>query len=459
MTILYIGGGFVGACSAAVSADSGHTTIVFDIDAAKMAALGSTDRETIESCIYEEGLADLLIRNKERLMFTSDYSQIIPFLDTVDVIMMCLPTPEIGETGESNLSYYTQALTTLATYLAKRNHGAQSSYVVIVNKSTVPIHTVDITTQLLDAQGVTNYGVVSNPEFLVEGKAIEGSIHPDRVVVGATSSQDFEIMRLMYERFYTSATITYLEVTPQEAAAGKLLSNFYLFSKLAVCFDVIGRVCETYDHIAFERIRDIMTTDKRIGSWGFYNSLYAGGSCLIKDARSLSYQLTHAGVSPDLVNQTYLANKRQLTSFIQRPETQPSFTWEGKTVALLGLAFKQDTNDIRNSPSIDIAHYVIQKKATLVAYDPVAMPEFETHMKDMPITYASHAVDAMRHADIIIIATDWPQFRPLAQELLTKETKQTIIMDGRRLWHPYYERLIEDGHTVYAVGSPSFISS
>ena len=251
MNILYIGAGFVGACSAAVSANSGHKTLVFDVDKRKIDLLGSGDRDTIQSCLFEEGLGDLLVRHKELIHFTIDYSEVEAFLDTCEAIFMCLPTPEIGETGESDLRFYVSAAETLAKVMAKRNHGTQEKYIVIVNKSTVPVNMVDRTSEIMDAAGVKNYGVVSNPEFLVEGKAIQGSLKPDRVVVGASNEKDFLVMRAVYQRFYDAPSVQYIEVNPQEAAAGKLLANFILFNKLAICFDVIGRTCEAFSGVQF----------------------------------------------------------------------------------------------------------------------------------------------------------------------------------------------------------------
>ena len=323
----------------------------------KIKKLSSGDRDTIESCLFEEGLGDLLVRHKERIDFTTDYGKVEDFLENCDGVFMCLPTPEIGETGESNLEYYYAAAEKLAESLAKRNKGAQEKYIVIINKSTVPIIMVDKTQEILNARGVKNCGVVSNPEFLVEGKAIEGSIRPDRVVVGAWKEKDFEIMRQVYQRFFTSSSVKYVEVNPKEAAAGKLLANYSLFNKLAICFDVIGRTCETFDNLGYENVRKILISDPRIGSWGLYDSLYAGGSCFIKDARSLAHQLQTAGQNADMVCETYLANRRQLELFMGRAGKEANIDWNDKKVALIGLAFKQDTNDTRNSPSIDIVNF------------------------------------------------------------------------------------------------------
>jgi len=222
MKILYFGGGFVGACSAAVSADSGHEVLVYDINKDLVTSLSSGDKDTIESYLFEKGLGGLIIRNKARIKFTSDLSEAEKFVDAAEAVLMCLPTPEKDGTGETNLKIYEAAAKALGGLLAKRNNGAQSRYVLIVNKSTVPIDMVNRTKEIMESLGVKNFGVGSNPEFLVEGKAVEGSIRPPRVVVGAESEKDFAIFRNIYSRFVESANINYIEVSPAEAEASKL---------------------------------------------------------------------------------------------------------------------------------------------------------------------------------------------------------------------------------------------
>lgn len=457
MKILYIGSGFVGASSAAVSADSGHETLVFDVDASKIEKLSSNDRDVIQSCLFEDGLGDTIVRNKEFINFTTDYNKVIQFLDTCDAVVMCLPTPEIGETGESDLSFYVSAADKLAESLVQRNSKEQSKYIVIVNKSTVPIDMVNQTEKIMFDIGVKNFGVVSNPEFLVEGKAMQGSIHPDRVVVGASTEKDFVIMRQVYQRFFTSSSVQYIEVTPKEAAAAKLLANFVLFNKLAVCFDVIGRTCEAFEGIQFENVRKIITADPRIGSWGMYDSLYAGGSCFIKDARSLSHQLQTAGHNATLVNETYLANKRQLELFISRAEKEAQFDWTQKTVCLLGLAFKQDTNDIRNSPSIDIVNFLLEKSVREIkVYDPAAMEMFKkTFSKTQNIIYCENEISAMQDCEVIIIATDWAQFRNLGDKIISLPNRP-LLMDGRRMLSANLEDLQNAGFDIIVVGGQFF---
>lgn len=459
MNILYLGAGFVGACSAAVAADSGHNVLVYDIDQKKIKNLGSGDRDQIETCLFEKGLGDLLVRNQERIRFTVDYKEVEKFLEESGAVFMCLPTPEIGETGESNLSYYFDAAEKLAQSLVKRNDGKQSSYVVIVNKSTVPVEMADKTSEILDRVGVKNYGVVSNPEFLVEGKAIDGSLKPDRIVVGANKEQDFKVMREVYQRFYSSPTVKYIEVNSKEAAAGKLLANFYLFNKLAICFDVIGRTCETFSNLNFESLRKILTSDPRIGDWGFHDSLYAGGSCFIKDSRSLAHQLQTKGQEAVLVNETYLANRRQLETFLARAEKEIQLSWSDKSVAILGTAFKRDTNDIRNSPSIDIVNFLREKTVKKIKiYDPAATEYFAILFPtSKQIEYVDRESEAIVGADVVIIATDWPQFRGLG-DILLQSLSRPLIMDGRRMLANKYEELQKAGFDIIAVGSPMISS-
>ncbi len=465
MKILYIGGGFVGACSAAVSADSGHTVLVFDIDEQKIAKLSSNDPNTIQSALHEQGLAELLIRNRERIGFTTDLQQLAAFIETADAVFMCLPTPEKeGAAGESDLSYYESAVSMIGPLLAARDGGAQTRHLVVVNKSTVPIRMIDYTNDLFTHQGVKNFGIVSNPEFLVEGRAIQDSIHPDRVVVGAHSKEDFEVMRQVYRRFYDAAGISYFEVNPYEAACSKLLANYILFNKVVTTYDVIGRTCEYFPNVAYEQVRKIIVADPRIGKWGLYDSLYCGGSCFIKDAGSLAHQLEQAGTHANLVRSTLEANVFQRDHFFGRAETEAHFEWSGKKVALLGVAFKYDTNDIRNSGAIGIIQQLLGAGvAEIKIYDPAAMEEckkyFRTDRNELytRLTYAGSEKEAVTGTDAAIICTDWIQFKGLAAVFTETVRSPYLIMDGRRMLVSQAESLQEQGFDLIMVGSP-FIS-
>ena len=461
MKILYFGGGFVGACSAAVSADSGHEVLVYDINRELVAGLSSGDKDKIEACLFEKGLGDLLIRNHDRIKFTFDLAEVEKFADSAEAAFMCLPTPERDGSGETNLEIYETAAKTLAGILAKRNNGAQDRYILIINKSTVPIDMVNRTGEIMKSAGVKNFGVGANPEFLVEGKAIEGSIRPPRVVVGADNAKDFAIFRNIYSRFVESSGVAYLEVSPAEAEAGKLLANYILFSRLANCFDVVGRVCEKFPGLDFENIRKILITDARIGDWGFYDSLFAGGSCFIKDARSLAHQLKIKNAAADLVNNVLAANQRQLDGFLGRAKAELGFDWSGKTVGLLGLAFKQDTNDIRNSAALGVAEFLLTNGVGRIkAYDPVAGGNFMKYFtarsgRADKINLVDSEAEALSGVDVLIIATDWPQFRGLADLIKEKLLAGALIMDGRRMLAQKYNELAQAGYNIIAVGSPT----
>jgi UDPglucose 6-dehydrogenase len=461
MKILYVGAGFVGACSAAVMADAGHDVLLYDIDEEKIKKLGSNDIGLIESCLFEDGLGDILIKNKNNITFTTNYSEVAKCLDLVDAVFMCLPTPEKdGVAGQSDLTYYHIAAEKLAQNLEKRNNGLQSKYVVVVNKSTVPIAMVDETRGLMEKYGVKNFGVVSNPEFLIEGKAIFGSVHPDRVVVGAEKEEDFKVMRQIYARFLNSSSVKYIEVTPEEAAAGKLLANYLLFNRLAVTFDVVGRVCENFDNVNFENLRKILTSDGRIGNWGFYDSVYAGGSCFIKDAASLAYQLEEIGVGSGLVRQVLNSNNFQRDNFFSRAEKEAGFVWKDKKVAILGVAFKQNTNDVRNSSAINVVKSLIEKGVKEIKiYDPVAMPMFKAlfdsseNLDYKIIDYFNSEKEALINTDTCLILTDWPKFMALGEVIKSVCPAPYLIMDGRRMLSVDFKELQNLGYDIISVGS------
>ncbi|MBI2037794.1 MAG: UDP-glucose/GDP-mannose dehydrogenase family protein [Candidatus Magasanikbacteria bacterium] len=466
MKLIYIGAGFVGACSGGVMAEAGHDVLLYDVDQKKIEMLGSANAQTVESCLFEPSLGDLLVKNKNRIEFTHDYAKVIGALDEADAIFMCLPTPEkMGAEGSSDLSYYYQAAQTLAENLAKRNGGGQTKYVVIVNKSTVPIRMMNETETIMKSHGVINFGVVSNPEFLVEGKAVEGSARPDRVVIGAEKEDDFKVMRMVYARFYNSTGVKYIEVNPYEAAASKLLANYLLFSRLANTFSVVGRVCEIFDNIKFENVRKILMSDERIGGWGFYDSVYAGGSCFIKDAASLAHQIEEVGGTAHQVRLTLEENRFQRDHFYSRAQKEAGFSWAGKTVAVLGVAFKQNTNDVRNSPAFDIVNHLIDDGvAQIKIYDPVAAPMFKAFLPPADsryerISYHESEEDALESSQACLILTDWPQFRLVGEKVAKICPAPYLIMDGRRMVQDQFVDLAKKGYSIIAVGSPFFKGS
>lgn len=462
MKLLYIGGGFVGTCSAAVLADAGHQVTVFDIDKNKVDKLSSGIVAQINSCLQEDKLAEYIIRNTTRLNFTAELETLKNAVDSVDAIFLCLPTPENkDEQGKTDMKYYVKGLEMLADILKQRKNGSQENYFVIINKSTIPIDAVYFARDFLMEKGVKNFGNVSNPEFLAEGRAIEDSVHPPRIVVGADNEKDFEIMRKMYSRWIDSPNIKYIEVAPKEAAAGKLLSNFILFNRLANCFGVVGRVSEYFEGINFEELRKIISSDPRIGSWGWYDSAFAGGSCFIKDAASLAHQLKEKGAPSNMVDLTLEINNYQLNNFYERTVKEAGLEPSGKTVVVLGAAFKQGTNDTRYSAAIGIIENLIKDGVKEVrVYDPAANNELANYFKTAneqilsKIKFFDSTNEIFKDSVAVFITTDWQEFKALIDVFKNSVKPPYVIADGRRMWSRFGHELASSGYSYLAVGSP-----
>ena len=306
-------------------------------------------------------------------------------------------------------------------------------------------------TENLAAAGVTNVGVVSNPEFWWKAKRFrdrssgtEWWSAPGRTKILPSCAA--------FTSGLTRPMSKYIEVNPRELRQVNYWPIFYLFNKLAVCFDVIGRTCEAFDDVQFEQIRKIQTTDPRIGNWGSMTAFTL--AAVVYQGRSLlSHQLQTAGVDAVLVNETYLANKRQLDIFLGRAKKEAGFDWANKTIALFGTAFKRDTNDIRNSPSINMVHtWQENNAARIVAYDPAAVSMFsQLFPPSAKLQYATREADAIQSADAVVIATDWPQFRGLADLLLAQESRP-LVMDGRRMLQHRYDDLQKAGFDIMRSG-------
>lgn len=457
MHLLFIGSGFVGSTTAAAMAEFGHDVLVFDIDPHKISELGSFDKKRIDACLFENGLADLLIKNRARILFTRAYADVARALDAVDAIFLCVPTPH-REDGSTNMSYYEAALAQLADALRHRQKGTQRNAIVLINKSTVPIDTPRYAMQALADHAVRNVSVVSNPEFLVEGRAIEGNLTPSRIVVGASSKKDFATMRRIYYRFADTKNIPYIETNPFEAAAGKLLANYLLFSRLMLCYDVMGRVTEQFADVSFEQVRTIVCSDPRIGFWGFYDSLYAGGSCLEKDAKSLAFQLEGTRANTDMIQVSIDANHRQFEGFLARIKKDAKMSLAGKKVAILGMAFKRDTNDMRNAAGPMVLSWLArQKPASVQVYDPAIAAQAIAELpaaKKLSVTVAKKVGDAVAGADVVFVLTDWPEFETLGRRIARQATRPSLLIDGRRMLRADYATLRKNGVAVLAVGGP-----
>jgi UDPglucose 6-dehydrogenase len=453
MKIIVVGTGFVGLPHAAVLSEYGHEVYAYDIDEVKINAFRTGEADNIERYVNEPGLAVAVAENINRyLFFTTDITQLIQ--DT-DVFFFCINTPPKRD-GSTDLTYYLKAAHDVAEMLAKRDG---SHRIVLVNKSTVPIGSARLLEQVMKEHGVKNFGVASNPEFLAQGNAIEGSRRPDRIVLGADSDEDFKILRRVYSQFVNHVRIRYLETTPETAEAIKYMGNTLLLTYISFWNGVGARLAESVPNIRMEDLKIGVTADNRISHWGSYVSNGAGGSCFGKDIQSLIYQLNKAGRSTDLLQAVYNINEYQKTYLIDRAVYEAGFNFNQKTVALLGLAFKKRTNDMRDSAALKAVETLLARGVKEIrAYDPLAMEEAQRSWFNPKnnylferISYHDSAKEAMQGSDAVYISTDWEEFRGLSRTIETSAKPPYLVIDGRRMI-PDFETLVERGYDVIPVG-------
>ncbi|MBV9019927.1 MAG: UDP-glucose/GDP-mannose dehydrogenase family protein [Ktedonobacteraceae bacterium] len=456
MKIIVVGAGFVGVTHAAVCSEYGHEVYAYDIDKQRIAAYQSGESKQIEHYVNEPGLATIIEENLGRYLFFSD--DIAPIIEGTDAIFLCLPTPSKLD-GSTDLTYYLRAVHHIATLLARRK---DMRHVVLINKSTVPIGTVRLLERVLCEYQVSNVSVASNPEFLPEGNAVEKSRRPDRVLVGADTQEDFLIIQRIYSQFINHVRIRYIETNPETAEAIKYVANTLLLTYISFWNGVAARVGEAFSNIHMEDLKLGVTADSRISTWGSYVSNGAGGSCFSKDIQSLIYQLKSTGQSTDLLQSVFNINEYQKTYLIDRAEYEAGITFNRKTVALLGLAFKQRTNDMREASSLKVVEALLGRGVRAIrAYDPMALREaqkiFSTEQNQLyeKISYHSSVREALQESDMLFISTDWEEFRGLSRTIEQTVSPPYLIIDGRRMI-PDYQQLVAAGYGYLAVGSPFY---
>lgn len=453
MKIIVMGTGYVGLPHGAICAEYGHEVHCYDIDRARIEAYSSGQREAIERYVNEPGLYAVIQETLGKLLFfTHDLNSV---LEGVDVVFMAINTPPMRD-GATDMTYYLRAAHQLAEALARRQHKKR---VVVVNKSTVPIGTARQLQAILAEHQTANVGVASNPEFLAQGKAVEGSRSPDRVVVGADTEEDLSILRRLYSQFVNHVRIRYIETTPETAEAIKYVANTLLLTYISFWNGVGARLGETFDNIRMEDLKVGVTADARISTWGSYVSNGAGGSCFGKDIQSLIYQLQRAGRDASLLQSVYNINEHQKEYLIDRAVHEAAFNFNNKRVALLGLAFKKRTNDMRDSAALKAVETLLARGVSQIrAYDPLAMGEArrwfdpsKNHLFDR-ITYCGSAEEAIRGSDALYISTDWEEFRGLTRTIQATVIPPYLVIDGRRML-PDYDILTQAGYDYLAVGS------
>lgn len=452
VSICVVGSGYVGLVAAVCFAEMGHDVTCVDNDKEKIAVLATGGVP-----IYEEHLDDLLKKHLDRnLRFTTDLKAAV---GPAEAVFIAVGTPQ-SDSGAADLFY----VETVASQIA----GAISSYKVVVEKSTVPVSTSRRIKQLFQRMGVPSddFDVVSNPEFLREGTAVMDFLHPDRIVVGAPSERAAELMRRIYAPLTTGAYYARedamagtcnptrparaLFTSAESAEIIKHASNAFLAMKISF-INAVSNLAEAVD-ADIEDIAAGMGMDRRIGQQFLRAGLGYGGSCFPKDVAAFKWVAAQSGFDFQLLDEISKINDRQRDRFFEKI-TGTLWTLRGKKLAVLGLAFKNATDDIRESPAMDIVAKLLAAGAEVVAYDPAAMDRASTMLPaGQKMHYAASVLDAASGADAVLILTDWKEFAEIDLNLLGAALRFPIVIDGRNLFDS--ERMARAGFTYISVGRP-----
>ena len=411
--IAVFGAGYAGLVTGVCFAELGYDVVVRDVDAAKIEAL-----QRGEVPFHEPGVADLLARNGERNRFTTDAREAV---DEAQSLFVCVGTTATYA-GDANLSAVWTVLDELPPL---------SGRPILVMKSTVPTGTGEKVRAALDARGLDHFGYVSNPEFLAEGTAVRDFLEPDRVVIGAFDDEDGDAIEALYAR--VDAPVVRTDVASAEMI--KLASNAFLATRISF-INEIANVCELVG-ADVEDVARGMGLDSRIGSRYLRAGVGYGGSCYPKDMSFLKLLAGNSGYHFQLVSAVIEVNELQKRRVVQKLQKHLG-TLRGKTIALLGLTFKPNTDDMREAPSIVLASRLLAEGAEVRAWDPVA------HGRDLlrGATVCDSPLDAVRDADAAVIVTEWDELRALASPEFREAMRRPLIVDGRNLLDPEQARAL-----------------
>jgi UDPglucose 6-dehydrogenase len=453
VSICVIGSGYVGLVAAVCFAEMGHRVTCVDNAEARVKTLKAGGVP-----IFEEGLPELLARHGGRgVEFTADLAGAVR---QSEAIFIAVGTPQ-GDTGAADLSYVEAVVSEIAR--------AIDSYKVIVEKSTVPVYTNEWIRRVLYRHGVDpqSFDVVSNPEFLREGTAIGDFLHPDRIVVGAGTERSAEMMRRIYEpltggSYYAQPgafpggcsaqrPARLLVTSAQSSEIIKHASNAFLALKISF-INAVANLAEAVD-ADIEDIAAGIGLDSRIGPRFLHAGLGYGGSCFPKDVAAFHWVAQQRGVDFQLLQEVRKINETQKDIFFNKV-LSALWTLRGKRLAALGLAFKGDTDDIRESPAIDVIRKLLEAGATVAAYDPAAMDRAREAMPpSAKLSYAGDIYEAAKDADAVLILTDWKEFAGIDLARLNKAVKFPIVIDGRNLFKP--QTMLDHGFTYVSMGRPA----
>ncbi|MCB0322830.1 MAG: UDP-glucose/GDP-mannose dehydrogenase family protein [Bdellovibrionales bacterium] len=436
MNVGVIGAGYVGLVAAACFAESGNEVICADIAEGKIAALNRG-----EIPIYEPGLDELVETNASagRLTFTTDIAQAIR---GSEVIFIAVGTPQDTD-GSADLKF----VLGVAETIGKNMNGPK----IVVNKSTVPVGTADLVAEEIRKHTTMQFDVVSNPEFLKEGSAIDDFMKPDRVVIGTSSVEAAEIMRELYSPFVRTNN-PILVMDNRSAEVTKYAANALLASRVTF-MNEIANLCETVG-ADVSHVRKGVGTDSRIGPSFLFPGVGYGGSCFPKDVRALIRTGEENSVSLDIIKAVDQVNNRQKGRLVQKviDHYGGAAQVKGKTFAIWGLAFKPRTDDMREAPSLTIAKQLSEMGATIKAYDPEAMETAQSAFQSMgvEVTFCKNSYDATDGADALLIVTEWNEFRRPNFSKISEGLSQPVIFDGRNLFEP--SKMARLGFVYHSIG-------
>ncbi len=427
--ISVIGMGYVGLVTAACFADLGNEVWCVELDGRKIELLQQN-----KAPFYEPGLEELIVRNATagRLHFTPHYEEAVPHSD---FIFICVGTP-MAEDGAAELRYVQMAAESIGPNL--RN------YTIIVNKSTVPIGTGDMVTDILSHYAdPSTFAVVSNPEFLREGSAVNDFFNPDRIVLGANDRAAAEKVAELHAPLNAPVIITDLHT----AEMIKYASNAFLATRISF-INEIAHICERLGADVKEVARG-MGMDRRIGPHFLNAGVGFGGSCFPKDVRALAYMAKAQDCHPQLLQAVLEINDDARRRFVGKL-VEMLGDLRGRTIGVLGLSFKPNTDDMREAPSIEIITRVHALGAEIKAYDPVAMPRAEELLPW--VTYCATPYDVAKGADALLVITEWNEFKQLNMERIRDLMREPVLLDGRNVYEPAEMRRL--GFRYYGVGRP-----
>ena len=453
VSICVIGSGYVGLVAAVCFAEMGHSVTCVDNDEAKVKTLSAGGVP-----IYEEHLPALLAKHLHGgVSFTADLGAAVA---RSEAVFIAVGTPQ-GDTGAADLSYVEAVVSEIAR--------AIDGYKVIIEKSTVPVYTNEWIRRVMQRHGVdpAHFDVVSNPEFLREGTAVIDFLHPDRIVVGANTERSAEVLRRIYApltdgTYYQQAgalpgccnaqhPAPLLVTSAQSSEIIKHASNAFLALKISF-INAVANLAEAVD-ADIEDIAAGIGLDSRIGPKFLRAGLGYGGSCFPKDVAAFHYVAQQRGVDFQLLQEVRKINETQKNVFFNKV-LSALWTLRGKRLAAFGLAFKGDTDDIRDSPAIDLIHKLLEAGATIVAYDPAAMKRTKEVLPPSDkMIYAEDAYTAAQDADAVLILTDWKEFANLDLARLNRAVRFPIVIDGRNLYKP--QVMFDHGFTYVSVGRPA----